>query len=156
MSRRFRKLYVGCVFALSEKLSDALRRLLPAYDLCGGQVSCRVPIGDVDAVLGVPGRISAVFGDDAVAAVGVDQVAGLGAEAADQRRRRLDRRPAGGEIALSRPNSLLLLALYGIDAARASTAVACWASASAAPGSIAGVGFLAAIGWGSVFFMGSS
>ena len=50
MPRRFRKLHIGGVFALSEKLPDALRRLLPAYDLCGGQVSCRVPIGDVDAV----------------------------------------------------------------------------------------------------------
>ena len=69
MPRRFRKLHIGGVFALSEKLPDALRRLLPAYDLCGGQVSCRVPIGDVDAVLGVPRGISAVLGDDAVAAV---------------------------------------------------------------------------------------
>ena len=69
MPRRFRKLYVGCVFALLQKLPDALRRLLPAYDLCRGQISCRVPIGDVDAVLCVPRGISAAFGDDAVAAV---------------------------------------------------------------------------------------
>ena len=69
MPRRFRKLHIGGVFALSEKLPDALRRLLPAYDLCRGQVSCRVPIGDVNAVVGVPRGIPAVFGDNAAAAV---------------------------------------------------------------------------------------
>ncbi len=69
MPRRFCKLHIGGVFALYEKLPDACRRLLPAHDLCGGQISCRVPVGDVDAVLGVPYGIPAVFGDDSVAAV---------------------------------------------------------------------------------------
>ena len=68
MASGFRKLHVGGKSTFVQKLSDSLSGFRPGHDMSGGQIPGRAAVGDVYAVFRVPCGVSALIGDDAVAA----------------------------------------------------------------------------------------